>query len=140
MLVAFDVPDSNAACTRRERSNTPLQALTIWNDPVFVECGQRMGRRLVAGLPMVTDNDQRARLVVRRAVRIGLGRDASPFEQRVLEKLYRQNMARYWSDEDAARQVIGPAKVPNTSAIAELAAAISVARVVLNLDEFITRE
>ncbi len=140
MLVTFDVPDSNAACTRRERSNTPLQALTIWNDPVFVECGQRMGRRLVTLLPMVTDNNQRARLVARRAVRIGLGREASPFEQRVLEKLYRQNMARYWSDEEAARQVIGPGKVPHTSAIAELAAAISVARVVLNLDEFITRE
>ncbi|MEE3365395.1 MAG: DUF1553 domain-containing protein [Planctomycetota bacterium] len=140
MLVTFDVPDSNVACTRRERSNTPLQALTVWNDPVFVECGQRMGRRLVAGLPMVTDNDQRARLVVRQAVRIGLGRDASPFEQRVLEELYRQNMVRYRDDEDAARQVIGPAEVPHTSLIAELAAAISVARVVLNLDEFITRE
>src|SRR4029077_10893353 len=46
MLIAFDAPDSNLSCVRRERSNTPLQALTLLNDTVFVECAQALGRRI----------------------------------------------------------------------------------------------
>ena len=48
MLVTFDEPDSNNSCTRRERSNTPLQALTLWNDPVFFDCARALSKR-VAG-------------------------------------------------------------------------------------------
>src|SRR5205085_7765623 len=46
MLMTFDSPDSNVCIVRRERSNTPLQALTLLNDTVFVECAQALGRRL----------------------------------------------------------------------------------------------
>jgi hypothetical protein len=42
MLMTFDAPDSNVTCTRRDRSNTPLQALTLLNDPVFHECAQAL--------------------------------------------------------------------------------------------------
>ena len=140
MLVTFDVPDSNSACTHRERSNTPLQALTLWNDPVFVECGQRLGRRLVDSVPMVAGIDQRTRLVVDRAVRLGLGREAGRIEHRVLGDLFRGNLKRYWADEVSARQVVGHGKWPHTASLAEVAAAVGVARVILNLDEFITRE
>ena len=140
MLVTFDVPDSNSACTRRERSNTPLQALTLWNDPVFVECAQQMGRRLLDSVPMVTAIDQRAVLVVDQAVQFGLGREASRIEHQVLGDLYRHNLKRYWTDEAAARQVVGPGKWSHTASLAEVAAAVGVARVILNLDEFITRE
>ena len=140
MLVTFDVPDSNSACTHRERSNTPLQALTLWNDPVFVECAQRLGRRLVDSVPMVAGIDQRTRLVVDRAVRLGLGREAGRIEHRVLGDLFRDNLERYWADELSARQVAGPGKWPHTASLAEVAAAVVVARVILNLDEFITRE
>src|SRR4030095_8135148 len=45
MLMTFDAPDSNTSCTRRERSNTPLQALTLLNDPVFFECAQALGKK-----------------------------------------------------------------------------------------------
>jgi len=140
MLVTFDVPDSNSACTHRERSNTPLQALTLWNDPVFVECAQRLGRRLVDSVPMVAGIDQRTRLVVDRAVRLGLGREAGRIEHRVLGDLFRDNLKRYWADELSARQVAGPGKWPHTASLTEVAAAVGVARVILNLDEFITRE
>ena len=47
MLITFDSPDSNVSCVRRNRSNTPLQALTLWNDPVFHECSQALGKRIV---------------------------------------------------------------------------------------------
>ena len=46
MLMTFDAPDSNSTCARRERSNTPLQALTLLNDPVFFECAQQLGARM----------------------------------------------------------------------------------------------
>jgi hypothetical protein len=48
MLMTFDAPDSNVCCVRRERSNTPLQALTMLNDAVFVECARALGRQLAA--------------------------------------------------------------------------------------------
>ena len=47
MLMAFDAPESNTTCTRRERSNSPLQALTLWNNGTFVECAEAFGRRMV---------------------------------------------------------------------------------------------
>src|SRR5204863_9917630 len=46
MLMTFDAPDSNNSCTRRERSNTPLQALTLLNDPIFFQCAQALGKHL----------------------------------------------------------------------------------------------
>jgi hypothetical protein len=46
MLMTFDAPDSNTSCARRERSNTPLQALTLLNDPVFFECAQVLGKKV----------------------------------------------------------------------------------------------
>ena len=67
MLMTFDAPDSNATCARRERSNTPLQALTLLNDPVFVECAQAPGRRIVRrSTPAAERIAQRPTVVERR--------------------------------------------------------------------------
>ena len=70
MLISFDAPDSNTACSRRERSNTPLQALTLLNDPVFFECAQQLARRVVEEGP----DDVEGR--VRRGFRLCLARGA----------------------------------------------------------------
>src|SRR5207237_6915945 len=51
MLMTFDAPDSNVCCVRRERSDTPLQALTLLNDTVFVECAQALGKRMLHDKP-----------------------------------------------------------------------------------------
>ena len=55
MLMTFDTPDSNECAARRQTSNTPLQALTIWNDPAFFESAQALGRRIVAEVPAESD-------------------------------------------------------------------------------------
>src|SRR6185437_7045276 len=72
MLMTFDAPDSNVCCVRRERSNTPLQALTTLNDTVFVECAQALGRRMaheMSGTP-----EER----IRRAFRLCVAREPAP--------------------------------------------------------------
>ena len=66
-LVNFDEPDSNTACTRRRRSNSPLQALNLLNDPVFVEAAQALAARVLAEAP-----DEPAR--IERMFRLCLGR------------------------------------------------------------------
>ena len=119
MLLTFDAPDSTVACTRRERSNSPLQALTLLNDPVFFECAQTLGRRL-ASQPERTI-DQR----ITEAVRLCLGRDPQPAEVRRLRSLLQEQLA---------------ASAGTDAAAADEAAWIIVARVLMNLDEFITRE
>ncbi len=113
MLLTFDAPDSSVTCTRRERSNTPLQALTLLNDPVFFECSQALGHRLAA-----QPGDIAARL--RQAFEHCVGRRARDGEMLALRSLH----------EDQLKLTGGDAKT----------AMVAVVRVIMNLDEFITRE
>jgi hypothetical protein len=108
-LVAFDAPDGVNCCTRRNRSNTPLQALTLLNDAGFVEYAKALAGRV---LSEKHETDQ-ARL--NRAFRLCLGREPKPTEMGRLVTL----LANLGGDRPAWE---------------------SVARVLLNLDEFITRE
>lgn len=115
MLMTFDSPDSNVCVVRRERSNTPLQALTLMNDVVFVECAQALGKRLANEPGSVAE-----RLAL--AVKLVLGRPANPAE---IERLTR------WHD-DALK--LSKEQPP------DLGAWVAVARVLLNLDECVNRE
>src|SRR5205823_14080902 len=58
-LTVFDAPEANSACTRRNRSNTPLQALTLLNDQAFFEFAQGLAARVLRGVP--TDDSERLR-------------------------------------------------------------------------------
>jgi hypothetical protein len=111
LLTTFDAPDAQITCTRRNRSNTPLQALHLANDPVFVELAHYLGQRIHREGPL----DDVGRL--RYAFRLTLVREPTPEEvARLLTYLQRrrkENPATAWG---------------------------AVARVLLNLDEFITRE
>ena len=107
-LTVFDGSDGVRACSRRPRSNTPLQALTLLNDRAAVECAEGLADRLTRE-PELSDLD---RLVL--AFRLGLGREPRPSELDRLGRLL---------DEERGR-----------------AEWLAVARVILNLDEFITRE
>jgi hypothetical protein len=145
-LMTFDAPDSNLSCTRRERSNTPLQALTLLNDVVFVECAQVLGRR-IAQEPIVavvaadgTGGGDHAIVDARLrfATKLCLNRDATDTELGRLRRLYDVARAEFNKDEEAAKKVAGD-RVPEKIVPAEAAAWTIVARTLMNLDEFITR-
>jgi hypothetical protein len=124
MLMTFDAPDSTISCSRRERSNTPLQALTLLNDPVFYECAQTLGREIYEQHP----NDLAAALddIFLRC----LGRRPTEKERSVLTAAY-QDVLRSMEGE---RQQVKQEEDPHVAAL------VAVTRVVMNLDEFITRD
>ncbi len=139
MLQTFDAPNGDFACVRRTRSNTPLQALMTLNEPVFVEAARALGLR---ALREGGDSDaQRLTYAFRRCV----ARRPSAAElgelQTLLEK-ERQRFARPdgtpW--ELAAGDPANPPTLPVGATSADAAAWTVVARVLLNLDETITKE
>ncbi|MCE9605625.1 MAG: PSD1 and planctomycete cytochrome C domain-containing protein [Planctomycetia bacterium] len=155
-LMTFDAPDANAACTRRVRSNTPLQALTLANDPAFVEMAAGTANRILREAPASSDADR-----IAYAFRVCFAREPKPIE---VERLHRYLIAErsappvvVVSAAASASKTAAPANpqanvaavattVASASAAAkekppvDLAAWSAVARVLLNLDEFITRE
>ncbi len=132
-LMTFDCPDANTACINRSVSNTPLQALTLLNNESFVEASQSLAKALAADAAV----DDRARLS--RAVKQCLARDPATEELDRLERLLRSARDYYRNDAKGAEQLIGRYAVASTPQ-AETAAWVAAVRVLLNLDEFITRE
>jgi hypothetical protein len=133
MLITFDAPTANLACTRRERSNTPLQALTLLNDPVFYECAQALGRDLAeAPFP-----DAPAR--IERAFERCLAREPSRAELARLHIFYQVQLRLARANLENAARIVNDRSV-EASRVAETATLIVVARTVMNLDEFVTRE
>jgi hypothetical protein len=133
-LAAFDAPDAAATCTRRNRSTTPLQALTLLNDQAFVE----MARGLAARVLRAPAADDRTR--IRAAFRAAVGRVPVAEETARLERFLREQEASFRAAPAEARALLagGPAlgKAGNP---ARTAAFVALCRVLLNLDEFITR-
>jgi hypothetical protein len=134
LLTTFDATDFSTTCTRRPRSDTPLQSLTLANDPMFFELAQALARRTL--VETTADPALEARLV--RIFRLCLTRTPDPVEQQLLGEYWRAEQKRYQSDEDAARK-LAPADCPADIAVSDAAAWTSVARVLLNTDEFVTR-
>jgi hypothetical protein len=110
-LTVFDAPEALSTCTRRNRSNTPLQALTLLNDQGFYEFAQALANRILRE----GSQDEQQRIAF--AFRLCLGRQPSERERQAVLRLLRRQ-----SDAEPRE------------------AWLSVARVLLNLDEFITRE
>ena len=133
MLALFDAPESTVTCTRRERSNTPLQALTLWNDPIFVESSLALAQRLLKE----SDADH----LIRHAFALCLSREPAPREVAALEKLYAKSLALYRDHPELADALLkGVAEPPSDLTAPEFGAWFSVSRTLLNLDEFITRK
>jgi hypothetical protein len=130
-LTTFDAPDAADACVRRERSNTPLQALTMMNEGVFVEAAQSLALRAMREGPNPLE----------KLFRIVLNRKPRPEELSRLQTFHAEQKARVQSGGQEALQVLGAHQkaVPSAQAI-EGATLVAVARVLMNLDEFINRE
>jgi hypothetical protein len=132
-LMTFDAPPGNTTCTRRVRSNTPLQALTLANDDAFVEIAAGLAARVMREAP--TEPTLRARY----AFRLCLGREPNEVETRRLVEFLRAQTERFQADA-AAAQAVAPADRPADLPAHEAAACAALSRVLLNLDEFVTRE
>lgn len=131
-LVMFDSPESNLCHPQRNRSNTPLQALTTLNDPVFVEGAQALGRHLAEMSESSEERFQHASMRV-------LSRNLESRERETLQTLYEEEHSFYREHSEAADALVGRYSAAPVSNV-QTAAWISVARALLNLDEFITRE
>jgi mono/diheme cytochrome c family protein len=130
-LMTFDAPDANATCTRRIRSNTPLQALTLANDRSFVEMAQALGDRVLKEKHS-TDADR-----IAAAFRLALVREPQARETATLVKFLQSQRAAAKAEPLAA---VDSEPGALATGVAERIAWTAVARVLLNLDEFITRE
>ncbi len=133
-MLTFDGPSRETCLIRRIRTNTPLQALTTLNDPVFVECAQALARRMSASGVGVED-------WIAAGYSKTLLRTPRPEETAALAKLYREQFEQLQRDPAAAKSLatepLGPAS--EGSDLAKLAALTTVANVILNLDEFLTK-
>jgi hypothetical protein len=130
-LMNFDAPNGNLACTRRERTDTPLQALNLLNDPVFFEAAQALAFRVVgqaSGPPFA------GRL--QYAFQLTLAREPTARESERLAKYYDDTRSKL---DEAAITALFPNRIEGVPQ-AETAAWVELSRVLLNLDEFITRE
>jgi hypothetical protein len=135
MLTTFDAPKFNQTCTRRDRSNTPIQSLTVANDPTMFEAAQALGLRIILEVQSdPTGNERLARLF-----RICMVRPPSKSELNYLQRFLQRQRKHFHSNPGAATDV-APDGLPDAVSPIEAASLVAVARVVLNLDEFITRE
>lgn len=142
MLTTFDAPESTTVCVRRERSNSPLQALTLLNDPVFFEAAQALGVQL-ASQPAQTVQ-QRLDDAFQRCV----GRQPNQEERERLRLFWNERVAAYQDDPATAAKILPSEKKRMPNGIqrpegvdpAEQAAWVLTARVLMNLDLFLTRE
>src|SRR5262249_6482222 len=134
MFNTFDAPSGEACVARREVSNTPLQALTLLNDTVFVEAAQALGRSAaapVANAPGSPDEAPAASLF-RRC----LTRPPQPDELKLLVKFYRDQRQRFANSKLNVTGLAGP----GVGDPVERAAWTATARALLNLDEAITKD
>ncbi|MCA9166678.1 MAG: DUF1553 domain-containing protein, partial [Planctomycetales bacterium] len=140
-LVAFDAPSREECTARRTRSNTPLQALVLLNDPSYVEAARALTDLVLGDPPTQNGEDDHAR--IKWAFERVLFRAATPPELEVVQRVLNEQRARYRSSPGDARSLLRVGQQPDFKgddlAAAEAAAWMSAMRVMLNLHETITR-
>ncbi len=129
-LMNFDASEKNITSCRRNRSNTPLQALNLLNDPVFLEAAQALAARTLREVPGSFDNR------LGHAFRLCLARDPRSSERTRLTEYFRQQQQML--DSETA-QVLFPLDLDGVDRI-QAAAWVGLSSVLLNLDEFVSRE
>ena len=140
-LTTFDAPMRDACVVKRERTNTPLQALVTLNDPTYVEAARFLAARILDG-PVEVDGAARR---VDTLFELVLGREAASHEEEALLALVADLEANYLEDEAAAAALLGVGALPMPPTEhaglepAEHAAWTLAASAVLNLDEALSK-
>jgi hypothetical protein len=134
-LLAFDAPSREECTVERPQSNIPQQALVLLNDPTYVEAARAFAVRIIR--EGGGSSDERIRWAWRQAV----SRHASDREVAVVKRVFEKHRAQYTEDVEAGKALasVGAQKPPADIDSTELASWTSVARVILNLHESITR-
>ena len=133
-MMLFDAPTREYCVVRRPRTNTPLQALALMNDPQIVEASRAFAQRMIA-----EGKDAESRIAF--GFRLATSRKITKDESKVLLDVFRQQLADYQKNKDAAEKLlsVGAFKAKPEMDRAELAAWTMVANTILNLDETITK-
>lgn len=133
-MATFDAPNREVCTIRRNRTNTPLQALVTLNDTCYVEAAQTLARRMVQAAPSPSE---RARV----GFRLCLARHPSEQELGRLVRLHDEALAGFQKTPDKARQLATSPQspLPPGANVADLAAWTVVANVLLNLDEMVLK-
>jgi hypothetical protein len=133
-MTTFDAPDRETCLIRRARTNTPLQALVLLNDPTYIEASRKFAERVLGQAP-----DDTTRLG--RAFELAVSRAPDPEESTVLLQLLQSARQKFTVDGQAAEKLLAIGHSPREASIpaAELAAWTTVASVILNLDETISK-
>jgi hypothetical protein len=133
-MTTFDAPSREICTVRRISTNTPLQALVTLNDTAFVEMAQSLARKMHATGKSVDEE-------IADGLQRALVRPATAKEAKVLRDLYESRLKHYADHAAEAAKLatdpLGP--LPAGASVTELAALTAVANVILNLDEFLTR-
>ena len=134
-MSTFDAPSRESCVVRRERTNSPLQALLLMNDPQYVECARGLAARAIREAGSTPAD--RARFILQQCVL----RNPMTTEIEGLVADFEAHLAEYKANPEAAKKLIAIGEVPAGDEIpaTELAAWTMVANLVLNLDEVINR-
>lgn len=138
LLTTFDAPDFQTVCTRRPRSNTPLQSLTLANDPAFMEIAQGLARRLVRDVPGEFAARLDARL--RHAFVLSYSRPPDAAELAMLRGYVERQLRSFAAEPAGAATLAGNESLKAGLTEPQAAALVAAARVLFNTDNFITRE
>jgi len=134
-MTTFDAPSRESCTTRRERTNTPLQALLLLNDPQYVEAARAFAQLAMNKGPASAEG--RIAFMFERAT----ARPPANQDTQDMLAAYRDHLAEFKADPDAAKKLIAIGEIPPDASLnaSELAAWTMVANLILNLDEVITK-
>jgi hypothetical protein len=124
-LLTFDCPDSNVACVKRNRSNTPLAALVTLNNSTFTEAAKALAKRILA------DAEKNDRVRIAYGFRLCVSRSPTSHEETAFKDLLAESRSWYADHHEDAKAIAGDP---------ETAAWTATSRILLNMDEFLTRE
>ena len=132
----FDAPDRQQCTVRRSRTNTPLQALELMNDPTFVEAARKLAEKAII------EGGGSAEQRIGYIFKLSTARDARPAEIAVLRNVLDQERKDFEAHPEAAAKLLAIGESPRNESLDKIdhAAWTMVCSTVLNLDETVTKD